>query len=135
LRSARRYPDLSVALVSDYSEQLPEACDEFTVVAKPLTQTVLAGAICRPLAEHACPRIDLAKGVQTDWQAWCSRALAAEDVVRLILDGTVARVRLDRKATSISLVVLGIRRDDQKVLLAVPTYSITSGALMFGRSF
>jgi len=40
--------------------------------------------------------------------------------VRLILDGTVVRVRLDRKATSISLlVVLGVRRDGQKVLLAV----------------
>jgi putative transposase len=38
----------------------------------------------------------------------------------LVLDGTVVRVRLDRKATSISLlVVLGIRRDGQKVLLAV----------------
>ncbi len=48
------------------------------------------------------------------------RDLANEDVVRLILDGTVVRVRLDRKATSISLlVVLGIRRDGQKVLLAV----------------
>ena len=58
--------------------------------------------------------------VQTDWEAWCRRALAEEDVVRLILDGTVVRVRLDRKATSISLlVVLGIRRDGQKVLLAV----------------
>jgi len=58
--------------------------------------------------------------VQTDWQAWCRRSLADEDVVRLILDGTVVRVRLDRKATSISLlVVLGIRRDGQKVLLAV----------------
>ena len=58
--------------------------------------------------------------VQTDWQAWCHRSLADEDVVRLILDGTVVRVRLDRKATSISLlVVLGIRRDGQKVLLAV----------------
>ena len=58
--------------------------------------------------------------VQTDWQAWCHRSLAAEDIVRLILDGTVVRVRLDRKATSISLlVVLGIRRDGQKVLLAV----------------
>jgi transposase-like protein len=46
--------------------------------------------------------------------------LADEDVVRLILDGTVVRVRLDRKATLISLlVVLGIRRDGQKVLLAV----------------
>src|SRR5689334_7791049 len=58
--------------------------------------------------------------VQTDWQAWCHRSLAAGDIVRLILDGTVVRVRLDRKATSISLlVVLGIRRDGQKVLLAV----------------
>src|ERR1700741_2569908 len=58
--------------------------------------------------------------VQTDWQAWCHRSLAAEDIVRLILDGTVVRVRLDRKATSISLlVVLGVRRDGQKVLLAV----------------
>ena len=58
--------------------------------------------------------------VQTDWEAWCRRSLAEEDVVRLVLDGTVVRVRLDRKATSISLlVVLGIRRDGQKVLLAV----------------
>jgi putative transposase len=58
--------------------------------------------------------------VQADWEAWCHRSLAEEDVVRLILDGTVVRVRLDRKATSISLlVVLGIRRDGQKVLLAV----------------
>jgi transposase-like protein len=58
--------------------------------------------------------------VQTDWQAWCRRSLADETVVRLILDGTVVRVRLDRKAASISLlVVLGIRGDGQKVLLAV----------------
>ena len=46
--------------------------------------------------------------VQTDWEAWCRRSLAEEDVVRLILDGTVVRVRLDRKATSNSLVVLGV---------------------------
>ncbi|MBV8091547.1 MAG: transposase, partial [Alphaproteobacteria bacterium] len=58
--------------------------------------------------------------VQTDWEVWCRRSLAEEDMVRLILDGTTVRVRLDRKATSISLlVVLGIRRDGQKVLLAV----------------
>ena len=37
--------------------------------------------------------------VQTDWEAWCRRSLAEEDVVRLVLDGTVVRVRLDRKAT------------------------------------
>ena len=58
--------------------------------------------------------------VRTDWEAWTKRDLAREDVVRLILDGTVVRVRLDRKATNISLlVVLGVRRDGQKVLLAV----------------
>jgi len=58
--------------------------------------------------------------VRTDWEAWNTRDLAGEDIVRLILDGTVVRVRLDRKATNISLlVVLGVRRDGQKVLLAV----------------
>jgi transposase-like protein len=58
--------------------------------------------------------------VKVDWDAWGRRDLAGEDVVRLILDGTVVRVRLDRKATSISLlVVLGVRRDGQKVLLAI----------------
>jgi putative transposase len=57
---------------------------------------------------------------KTDWEAWNGRDLAAEPIVRLILDGTVVRVRLDRKATSISLlVVLGVRADGQKVLLAV----------------
>ena len=58
--------------------------------------------------------------VKTDWEAWNSRSLATEPIVRLILDGTVVRVRLDRKATSISLlVVIGVREDGQKVLLAV----------------
>jgi putative transposase len=58
--------------------------------------------------------------VKSDWDAWNSRSLAGEPIVRLILDGTVVRVRLDRKATSISLlVVLGVRADGQKVLLAI----------------
>ena len=39
--------------------------------------------------------------------------------VRLILDGTVVRVRLDRRATSIVLLVVLGARDGQKVLLAV----------------
>src|SRR3954447_663182 len=47
--------------------------------------------------------------VRTDWDAWNRRDLADEPIVRLILDGTVVRVRLDRKATAISLlVVLGV---------------------------
>jgi putative transposase len=58
--------------------------------------------------------------VQSDWEAWNARSLADEPIVRLILDGTVVRVRLDRKATPISLlVVMGIRADGQKVLLAI----------------
>jgi transposase-like protein len=58
--------------------------------------------------------------VKTDWDAWNRRDLASEPIVRLILDGTVVRVRLDRKATTISLlVVIGVREDGQKVLLAV----------------
>ena len=58
--------------------------------------------------------------VKSDWDAWNARSLATEQIVRLILDGTVVRVRLDRKATSISLlVVIGVREDGQKVLLAI----------------
>ena len=58
--------------------------------------------------------------VESDWKAWNARPLADEPIVRLILDGTVVRVRLDRQATSISLlVVLGVRQDGQKVLLTV----------------
>jgi putative transposase len=58
--------------------------------------------------------------VKSDWDAWNARSLAEEPIVRLILDGTVVRVRLDRKATSISLlVILGVREDGQKVLLAI----------------
>jgi transposase-like protein len=58
--------------------------------------------------------------VKSDWDAWNARSLAEEPIVRLILDGTVVRVRLDRKATAIALlVVLGVRDDGQKVLLAI----------------
>ena len=57
--------------------------------------------------------------VKGDWDTWNARSLADEPIVRLILDGTVVRVRLDRKATAISLlVVIGVRADGQKVLLA-----------------
>jgi putative transposase len=55
--------------------------------------------------------------VKADWDAWNVRSLADEPIVRLILDGTVVEVRLDRKATAISLlVVIGMRADGQKVL-------------------
>src|SRR5947208_9811479 len=58
--------------------------------------------------------------VKGDWDAWNARSLGGEPIVRLILDGTVVRVRRDRKATSIVLlVVLGVRQDGQKVMLAI----------------
>ena len=58
--------------------------------------------------------------VKGDWDAWNARSLTEEPIIRLILDGTVVRVRLDKKATSISLLVaLGVRADGQKVLLAI----------------
>ena len=40
-----------------------------------------------------------------DWDAWNARSLKDEPIIRLILDGTIVRVRLDKKATSISLLV------------------------------
>jgi len=39
--------------------------------------------------------------VKSDWDAWNARSLSDEPIVRLILDGTAVKVRLDRKATSI----------------------------------
>jgi transposase-like protein len=58
--------------------------------------------------------------VKVDWDAWCVCDLADEDIVRIILDGTVIKTRLDRKATNISvLAAIGVRRDGQKVLLSI----------------
>lgn len=58
--------------------------------------------------------------VKTDWDAWATRSLADENIVRVILDGTVVKTRIDKKATSISvLAAIGVRRDGQKVLLSI----------------
>ena len=58
--------------------------------------------------------------VKGDWDAWCARSLADEDIIRLILDGTVIKTRIDRKTTNISvLAAIGVRRDGQKVLLSI----------------
>lgn len=58
--------------------------------------------------------------VQGDWEAWQRRDLSQDDIVRVILDGTVVKVRLDKRSTGISvLVALGVRRDGQKVLLGL----------------
>ena len=57
--------------------------------------------------------------VGSDRDAWCRRSLAEEDIVRLILDGTVMKTRIDGKATDVSvLAAVGVRRDGHKVLLS-----------------
>ena len=53
--------------------------------------------------------------VSADWDAWNRATWPERTSSRLILDGTVVRVRLDRKATTISLlVVLGVRRTGRR---------------------
>jgi putative transposase len=77
-------------------------------------QSLFAGRISKDAVSRAWHR------TKSAWEAWQQRDLAGDDIVRLILDGTVVKVRLDRKATAISLlIVLGIRRDGQKVVLTV----------------
>ena len=47
--------------------------------------------------------------MKVDWDAWSTRDLAEEDIVRLILDGTVIKTRPDRKASTISvLAAIGV---------------------------
>ena len=71
--------------------------------------------------------------VKGDWDAWNARSLTEEPIIRLILDGTVVRVRLDKKSTSISLLIaLGVRQDGQKVLLAVKSMGGESEAAWRG---
>ena len=58
--------------------------------------------------------------VKSDWDAWCARSLEDEDIIRVILDGTVVKTRIDKKATNISvLAAIGVRRDGQKILLSI----------------
>jgi putative transposase len=76
--------------------------------------SLFEGAVSKDVVSRAWRK------VKVDWDAWCARSLADEDIVRLILDGTVIRTRLDKKATNISvLAAIGVRRDGQKVLLAI----------------
>ena len=73
-------------------------------------EALIAGNLCRPAPIPRRVRRALAalfrgaigkdtvsrvwRKVKTDWEAWSKRPLGEEDVVRLILDGTVVRVRL-----------------------------------------
>jgi putative transposase len=76
--------------------------------------TLFAGPIGKDAVSRAWRK------TRSAWEAWQQRDLAGEDIVRLIQGGTVVKVRLDRKATAISLLIaLGVRRDGQKVVLAI----------------
>src|SRR4029077_10353089 len=78
----------------------------------------LSAVFCGAVGKDTVSRVW--RKVRGDWDAWNARSLAEDPIVRLILDGTVVRVRLDRKATSIVLlVVIGVREDGQKVVLAI----------------
>src|SRR4030088_3164262 len=116
---------------TEWKSQALRAYQRRTLAADALIAgTYLAGTNTRRVRRALCALFGGAVGkdtvsrvwrkVKTDWDAWNARSLADEPIVRLILDGTVVRVRLDRKATSISLlVVIGVREDGQKVLLAI----------------
>ena len=72
------------------------------------------GAVSKDVVSRAWRKV---KG---DWDAWCARSLADEDIIRLILDGTVIKTRIDKKAANISvLAAIGVRRDGQKILLSI----------------
>jgi transposase-like protein len=76
--------------------------------------TLFAGAVGKDVVSRAWRK------VKTDWEAWNTRDLGGEDIVRLILDGTVVKARIDKKATAIPiLVAIGVRRDGQKVLIGL----------------
>jgi transposase-like protein len=83
------------------------------------------GAVSKDMVNHAWRK------VKVDWDEWCACSLAVEDIVRLILDGTVIRTRPDRKATHILvLAAIGVRRDGQKVLLSMRNTGVRAPALM-----
>ncbi len=79
---------------------------------KPALAALFRGAVGKDVVSRTWRK------VKADWEGWNRRSLADDAIVRLILDGTVVKVRLDRRATNISLlIVLGVRRDGQKLLL------------------
>ena len=85
---------------------------------------LLGGAVSKDTVSRAWRR------VQGGFGSWNRRRLEGEPIVRLILDGTVVHVRLDRQSTALSiLVVLGVRADGQKVLLGLKALAGESEAV------
>ena len=101
---------------TEWKSQALRAYQRRTLAADALiASTYLAGTNTRRVRRALAALFDGAVGkdtvsrvwrkVKSDWDTWNARSLAEEPIVRLILDGTAVRVRLDRKATSISLLV------------------------------
>ena len=73
--------------------------------------TLFAGAVGKDFIRRVWRK------VETDWEAWNTRNLAGEDVVRFarslgriafagsLLEGTVVKARIDKKATAIQILV------------------------------
>ena len=53
--------------------------------------TLFRGAVSKDIVSR------MWRKVKCDWEAWNTRSLAEEPIVRLVLDGTAVRVRLDRE--------------------------------------
>ncbi len=70
----------------------PKALHDYSV--RQALAAVFRGAVGKDVVSRVWRKI---KG---DWDAWNTRSLADEPIVRLILDGTAVRVRLDRQATA-----------------------------------
>jgi transposase-like protein len=88
--------------------------------------TLFAGAVGKDVVSRAWRK------VKTDWEAWAARNLSGEDIVRFgpslgriafgasLLDGTVVKAHIDKRATAIPIfVTVGARRDGQKVLIGL----------------
>ncbi|MGH8110525.1 MAG: transposase [Rhodanobacteraceae bacterium] len=75
---------------------------------------LFGGAVSKDTVSRAWHKI------VTDFKAWNPRRFDDEAIVRLIPDGTVVKVQLDRKATALSILgVVGVRADGQKVWLTL----------------
>jgi putative transposase len=107
-RYQRRTRDIDALIASAY------LAGTNTRRVKRVLGSLFSGAVSKDIVSRVWRKL------KTDWDAWMKRDLSKEKIVRLILDGTVVRARIDRRSTSISLLVaLGVLADGQKVLLSV----------------
>ena len=68
--------------------------------------------------------------VKGDWEAWGKRSLAEEPIVRLILDGTVVRVRLDKEPAGFTFDLA--REDFDRVVTAETMFGEATERWLFG---